>query len=49
MLESFDWNTIGKKQENHSEAEREKLDAMYGKTLSAVSESQIVEGVVRSE
>lgn len=46
MLESFDWNTIGKKQDNYSEAEREKLDAMYGKTLSAVSESQIVEGVV---
>jgi len=33
MLESFDWNTIGKKQDNYSQAEREKLDAMYGKNI----------------
>jgi small subunit ribosomal protein S1 len=46
MLENFDWDTIGKKQDNYSQAEREKLDAMYGKTLSAVTESQIVEGTV---
>jgi small subunit ribosomal protein S1 len=45
-LESFDWNTIGKKQDNYSQDERDKLDAMYGKTLSAVTEAQIVEGVV---
>lgn len=46
MLESFDWNTIGKKQDNYSKAERDKLDAMYDKTLSVVTENQIVEGVV---
>ena len=46
ILDSFDWNTIGKKQDNYSKAEREKLEDLYGQTLSAVTEAQIVEGTV---
>ncbi len=46
ILDNFDWNTIGKKQDNYSKAEREKLEGLYEKTLSAVTEAQIVEGTV---
>ena len=32
-LENFDWDAIGKRQENYSKEERARLEAIYDKTL----------------
>jgi len=45
----FDWNSIGKKQDNYSNDERTKLDELYGKSLSTISDLQILEGTVVSK
>jgi small subunit ribosomal protein S1 len=45
----FDWTSIGKKQDNYSADERGKLDDLYGKSLSTVTDLQIIEGVVVSK
>src|ERR1700761_4209420 len=42
----FDWNSIGKKQENYSAEEKAKLDDLYSQKLSTISDLQIIEGVV---
>jgi small subunit ribosomal protein S1 len=42
----FDWNSIGKKQDNYTSAEKEKLDELYGKALSTIADAQIIEGTV---
>jgi small subunit ribosomal protein S1 len=42
----FDWNSIGKKQDNYSAEEKAKLDELYGQKLSTITDLQIVEGVV---
>ena len=42
----FDWNSIGKKQDNYSAEEKAKLDDLYGQKLSSITDLQIIEGVV---
>ncbi|MBL7932052.1 MAG: 30S ribosomal protein S1 [Bacteroidia bacterium] len=42
----FDWNSIGKKQDNYSADEKAKLDELYGQKLSTITDLQIIEGVV---
>ncbi len=42
----FDWNSIGKKNDNYSSDERNKLDEMYGKSLSSITDSQTMQGTV---
>ncbi len=42
----FDWSSIGKKQDNYTVDEKEKLDELYSKKLSTISDLQILEGVV---
>jgi small subunit ribosomal protein S1 len=42
----FDWNSIGKKQDNYTVEEKEKLDALYSEKLSTIEDLQIIEGVV---
>ena len=42
----FDWNSIGKKQDNYTAEEKEKLDELYGKALSTIADAQIMEGTV---
>ncbi|MES2132799.1 MAG: 30S ribosomal protein S1 [Bacteroidota bacterium] len=42
----FDWNSIGKKNDNYSSDERNKLDEMYGKSLSSIADSQTMQGTV---
>ncbi len=42
----FDWNSIGKKNDNYSSDERTKLDEMYGKSLSSITDSQTMQGTV---
>lgn len=43
-LANFDWNAVGKKGEGYSKDEREKLDAMYEKTLKSVTANEIIDG-----
>jgi small subunit ribosomal protein S1 len=42
----FDWNSIGKKQDNYSSDEKAKLDELYGKSLNTITDLQIIEGRV---
>jgi len=45
-VQEINWETIGKKQDNYSEAERNRLSTAYEKTLTSISEHQVLEGVV---
>ena len=42
----FDWSSIGKKNDNYSSDERTKLDEMYGKSLSSITDAQTMQGTV---
>src|SRR3954470_17580001 len=42
----FDWSSIGKKQDNYTVEEKQKLDELYGEKLSTITDLQILEGVV---
>ena len=42
----FDWDALGKKQDAYSEEERSKLEDLYGDTLSAIVEHEVIEGTV---
>lgn len=42
----FDWNAIGKKQDKYSEDERKRLENIYDKTLSSITEHEVIEGTV---
>ncbi len=45
-LENFDWSAVGKKQEGYTKEEREKLEAVYEKTLKSVATNEIIDGKV---
>jgi small subunit ribosomal protein S1 len=45
-LENFDWSGLGKRQENYSTEERQKLEALYEQTLKTVDEHEVVNGRV---
>lgn len=42
----FDWDAIGKKHDKYSEDERKRLEVIYDKTLSSISEHEVIEGTV---
>jgi small subunit ribosomal protein S1 len=42
----FDWNSIGKKQDNYTADEKTKLDELYSQKLSTIADLQILEGKV---
>ena len=42
----FDWSAIGKKQDNYSSEDRQKMDEMYEKTLKTITDLQLVEGII---
>lgn len=42
----FDWSTIGKKQDNYSADDRQKLEDLYEKTLKTVHNLEVLEGTV---
>ncbi|MDP2423390.1 MAG: 30S ribosomal protein S1 [Bacteroidales bacterium] len=44
----FDWDSIGKKHESYSAIERNKLEDIYGKTLSSITEHEVIDGRVVS-
>lgn len=48
-IENFDWSTIGKKLENYSADEKEKLENLYFKSLKTVNSHEVVEGKVVSK
>ncbi|OFY85526.1 MAG: 30S ribosomal protein S1 [Bacteroidetes bacterium RIFCSPLOWO2_12_FULL_35_15] len=48
-LQEFDWSSVGKKGESYTKDEREKLDAMYEKTLKSVAANEIIDGKVVSK
>ncbi len=44
--QEINWATIGKKQDNYSDTEREKLSTAYEKTLTSIAEHEVLEGTV---
>lgn len=44
--QEINWETLGKKQESYSEAERSKLAGAYEKTMTTIAEHQVLEGKV---
>jgi small subunit ribosomal protein S1 len=44
----FDWDSIGKKQETYSEAERKRLESIYDETLKSIGEGEVIDGTVVS-
>jgi small subunit ribosomal protein S1 len=45
-LKDFDWDSIGKKHEFYAPEERSKLEQQYDKTLSSISEHEVIDGSV---
>ncbi len=45
-LEAFDWNALGNKGETYSQADRDKYDSLYEKTLKSVAANEIIDGKV---
>ncbi len=46
--EEFNWDALGKKQETYSATERTKLEDIYEKTLSSITEHEVIDGTVVS-
>jgi small subunit ribosomal protein S1 len=42
----FDWDAFDKKSEKYNVAERNKLEGMYDRTLSAINDHEVIDGVV---
>ncbi|MBA3901336.1 MAG: S1 RNA-binding domain-containing protein, partial [Bacteroidetes bacterium] len=45
-LDNFDWSGLGKRQENYSKEERQRLEELYEQTLKSVDEHEVVNGRV---
>ena len=48
-LETFDWDSIGKKEDIYDPQEREKMEEMLENTLNSIGEQQVVDGIVVSK
>jgi len=46
ILREFDWEAIGKKHEFYAPAERERLELEYDRTLSSITEHDVIDGTV---
>lgn len=44
----FDWDSIGKKQENYTRTEREKLENLYENTLKSIVDHDVLDGTIVS-
>jgi len=44
--EEFNWDAIGKRDQVYSAKDREKLESLYTKTLSQITEKEVIEGTV---
>jgi small subunit ribosomal protein S1 len=45
-VQDFDWDSVGKKSSNYSVAERSRLESLYEKSLSSVTEHEVVDGTI---
>jgi len=43
---AFDWDSIGKKHESYTSAERKKLEDIYDNTLKSITEHEVLDGTV---
>lgn len=46
ILKEFDWDAVGKKHEFYAPAERERLEQEYDRTLSSITEHEVIDGTV---
>ena len=46
VLEDFDWNAIGKKQELYSPEDRARMESAYDNTLKSVAAHDVIDGTV---
>lgn len=44
--EDFDWSSSSKKHDSYNDAEREKMTAMYEKTMSQIGDHEVIDGTV---
>jgi small subunit ribosomal protein S1 len=44
----FDWDSIGKKQEAYSAADRQRMESLYDETLKSIGEGEVIDGTVVS-
>lgn len=42
----FDWDSVGKKSSNYSKPERERMETLYEKSLSSITEHEVVDGEI---
>ena len=42
----FDWDSVGKRSSNYSKPERERMESLYEKSLSSITEHEVVEGEI---
>jgi small subunit ribosomal protein S1 len=42
----FDWDSVGKKQENYTQTEREKLEDIYENTLKSIVDHDVLDGTI---
>lgn len=43
---AFDWASYGKKQDNYSATERQRLEEVYDKTLNQIGEHEVIDGTI---
>jgi small subunit ribosomal protein S1 len=47
-INDFDWDSVGKKSSTYSSAERERMETLYEKSLSSITEHEVVMGTIVS-
>jgi small subunit ribosomal protein S1 len=45
-VNDFDWNSVGKKSSTYSSEERSKMESLYEKSLSSITEHEVVMGTI---
>lgn len=48
LINDFDWDSVGKKSSTYSTAERERMEMLYEKSLSSITEHEVVMGTIVS-
>jgi len=47
-VNDFDWDSVGKKSSTYSSSERERMESLYEKSLSSITEHEVVMGTIVS-
>ncbi len=45
-VQDFDWDSVGKKSSSYSASERTRLESLYEKSLSSITEHEVVDGTI---